>query len=345
MSESVAFGAEPLVSVGDLEVCFESRMGRRNVLERIWLEVPRGRIVGVVGESGSGKTVMARTMMGMLPATATVTAGRMRFGELECDLMSGSTSVAGLRGRRMSMVFQNAKNSLNPLMTVETQVLRVLSRQRPGASPAELREGMLALLRSVDLREVEAVASKYPHQLSGGMAQRVVLALAIACEPELLIADEPTTALDVTTQAEILALMRQLSLQNSMSILLISHDLGVISELCETVIVMHAGHIVERGAVAQVLGRPAHPYTAALLDSIPRVDGGQRLRTIPGAVPDLLDPPKGCRFKSRCPYAREGCDEYPGERSIAPGHAVNCLLYEAEGSTLERSGTPSEVRR
>jgi len=285
----------------------------------------RGRTLGIVGESGCGKSVTALSIMGLVPRPpGRIVAGEVRF-EGEDLLRLSPARLRELRGARLSMIFQEPMTSLNPAFTVGDQVAEALLRHEK-TSRKEAKHNAIEMLRRVRIPSPERRARDYPHRLSGGMRQRVMIAMALACNPQLLIADEPTTALDVTIQAQILELMRALRSELGTAIILITHDLGVIAELADDVIVMYAGKVVERCPVSSLFTEPHHPYTIGLLGSIPRLDlAQQRLSAIEGTVPDAAAMPAGCRFHARCPFAVNKCrEEVPPLLPIEENHFVAC---------------------
>jgi peptide/nickel transport system ATP-binding protein len=315
----------PLLDVNDLRVAFEGDRGRvTEVLSGISFTLARGRTLGIVGESGCGKSVTALSMMRLLPKDTARVAGSVLFEGREL-LGLPEREMQGLRGNRLAMIFQEPMTSLNPSYTVGDQVGEALIRHR-GLSRKQARAEAAALLKRVRIPSPEARVDEYPHKLSGGMRQRVMIAMALACEPALLIADEPTTALDVTIQAQILDLLRRLREETGTAIVLISHDLGVVAEMCDEVVVMYAGEIVERAPAGELFSRPEHPYTVGLIGSIPRLGPRKaRLAAIRGTVPSLIGGSAGCRFAPRCPFADERC------RGLAPplldtgaGHLSRC---------------------
>jgi oligopeptide/dipeptide ABC transporter ATP-binding protein len=318
--------SEPLLRVTGLRTWFDTEVGPARAVDGLSLHVEAGEAVGLVGESGCGKTVTALSLLGLLPSPpARVAPGSsIRFRDEE--LVGAPASVLRrIRGDELAMVFQEPDAALNPVYTVGEQVAEVLrSHRRMGAR--EAREAAARTLGEVGLPDAARRLDAYPHQLSGGMRQRVVLAMALACRPALLVADEPTTALDVTVQAQILELVDRLRRDRRMALLLITHDLGVVAEVCDRVLVMYAGRIVEEGEVAEVFRAPRHPYTRGLLDSLPRVEEpGRRLRPIAGGVPPATAWPDGCRFRPRCPFARPACAADQELQAVSPpGHAVRC---------------------
>jgi peptide/nickel transport system ATP-binding protein len=315
----------PLLRVEDLAITFEGDRGRRTtVVTGISFEIGRGETVGIVGESGCGKSVTALATMRLLPAQTSQVAGKVWFEGRHLQDLS-ERQMQELRGNRVAMIFQEPMTSLNPSYTVGDQIGEALQRHR-GLSAAKAREEAIRLLKLVRIPSPETRVDAYPHKLSGGMRQRVMIAMALACEPALLIADEPTTALDVTIQAQILDLLRDLSRATGTSVLLITHDLGVVAEMCTRVIVMYAGEIVEQARVDDIFARPQHPYTVGLLGSIPRTgDSRSRLSSIAGSVPALTVPIPGCRFAPRCPFADAKCNATaPPLADTGDGHLSRC---------------------
>ena len=318
-----------LLEVQELHTSFFTHMGEVQAVRGVSFYVDQGEVIGVIGESGCGKSVTALSIMGLLSKQGRVTDGEVRFkGE---NLLSLSKKDrAGMRGKHIAMIFQDSMTSLDPVFTVGDQMSEVL-RYHTGIGKEEALARCIEMLGLVGMQEPEKWVSAYPHELSGGMRQRVTTALALSCEPELLLADEPTTALDVTIQAQIFELMEKLKREHDTAIMLITHDMGVVSELADDVAVMYMGSIVERGSVREVLKYPAHPYTAALLRSIPILHKGrgQRLEPIRGSTPDPYDRPKGCQFAPRCDFCCEKCrQEMPPEVPVCDGHAVRCWNAE-----------------
>jgi peptide/nickel transport system ATP-binding protein len=297
--------ADRVLEIKDLKVVFRGEQATHAV-DSVDLEVARGATLGLVGESGCGKSVTALAVMGLLPAAAAEISGAVRFDGIDLFTLPAD-DMRDLRGDRLAMIFQEPMTSLNPSYTVGEQIIESLVRHR-GLSRARARSRAIELLRRVHIASPEQRVDDYPHKLSGGMRQRVMIAIALACDPQLLIADEPTTALDVTIQAQILDLMRELKAASRATIILITHDLGVVAEICDEVAVMYAGEVVERASVDALFERPQHPYTLGLLGSLPRLDRRvAELATIQGMVPDMTAPPPGCRFAPRCPFADERC--------------------------------------
>lgn len=306
-------GVPPLLEVEGLDVRFPTRDGALHAVQDVSFSLPRGARVGLVGESGSGKSVTGLALLGLLGGGGAAVRGVVRLGGRALP-PTGGPGWRGVRGSRVAMVFQDPATALDPRMRVGEQVVEALALERPGMTRAERRSAAVGLLARVGLPDPGARVDAYAHELSGGMRQRVCIAAALACGPELLVADEPTTALDVTVQAQVMALLGRLQEESGMAVLLVSHDLGLVAEWCEDVMVMYAGQLVERGPAPRVLSAPRHPYTAGLLASLPRAgERRARLPEVPGVVPDLRRPPAGCRFHPRCPRAGERC------RAEAPG--------------------------
>ena len=296
----------PLLAIEGLKVVFHGERGRAtHAVDTIDLTLMRGATLGIVGESGCGKSVTALAIMGLLSKTAAV-SGAVRFDG--ADLVNlPQAQIRELRGNRLAMIFQEPMTSLNPSYSIGEQIVESLVEHR-GLSRKDARRRAIELLRRVDIPSPEKRIDDYPHRLSGGMRQRAMIAMALACEPELLIADEPTTALDVTVQAQILDLLRELRRAGRVAVILITHDLGIVAEICDAVAVMYAGEVVERAPAAALFERPAHPYTVGLLGSLPRLDHQvEKLAAIEGMVPDMSALPSGCRFAPRCPFADDRC--------------------------------------
>jgi peptide/nickel transport system ATP-binding protein len=314
----------PLLKVEDLTVEFRTRDGTVKALEDVSFAVNKGETVGIVGESGSGKSVTAFSVMGLLPPAGRVTRGRAVFGGL--DLLTASArQLDEYRGRELSMIFQNPRTALNPIRTVGQQLVDVLLRHA-NLFRVDARARAIDLLARVQIPDPERRFRAFPFELSGGMCQRVMIALAIACAPALLIADEPTTGIDVTTQAGILDLLRELGSQSRMATILITHDLGVVAERCDRIVVMHGGHVVETAPTRELFTSPRHPYTARLIASTPRPGAKLAdLLPIPGSVPDLRQALPPCRYRPRCERALPRCDESPLPRLVlTPRHLVAC---------------------
>ena len=317
--------AEPVLDVRNLHVYIGTPRGAVRAVQDVSLQVGRAQALGVVGESGSGKSMMARAVMGTLPPRA-VCSGTVLFKGR--DLLSLPRKERGeIWGKQVAMVFQDPGRSLNPVVRVERQLTEGM-RKLLGVGRSEARGRAVELLKEVGVPDPERRLSAYPHELSGGMRQRVMIAIALACEPDLLIADEPTTALDVTIQRQILDLLRRVQRDRGMSLLLISHDLAVVAGQTDRVAVMYAGRLAEIGSTRRVFGSPRHRYTHALLEATPTLqhDRAAPLRLIPGTLPDPTDPPEGCRFVTRCAHAGDAClDPGPRMEPVAPDHHVACV--------------------
>ncbi|WMC10195.1 ABC transporter ATP-binding protein [Oceanimonas pelagia] len=315
-----------LLQVNNLAVSFTTEAGCFRVVDDVSFSLAPGQTLGLVGESGCGKSVTALSLLGLLPQPAgRVEGGRALFQGQDLLTLDPQQRYR-LRGNKIAMIFQEPMTALNPVHTVGRQLMEVYELHRPELNKAQRRQAALALLRRVGIPEAEARLSAYPHQLSGGMRQRVMIAMALACEPELLICDEPTTALDVTIQAQILHLIRELQQQNNMAVIFITHDLGVVAQLCDQVLVMYAGRSAEQADVYELFERPRHPYTQGLLASIPRLDrpGKTELPVIAGQVPSLEQLPSGCRFANRCPHRTEVCAVQPLPEQASELHHVWC---------------------
>ena len=320
----------PALTISGLRTQFSTPQGSLTAVDGIDLTVPRGSIVGLVGESGCGKSVTALSVLGLVPAGGAVTAGEIWFQGRDLRRLP-EKALRKLRGDRLAMIFQDPMTSLNPVYPVGRPVAEVLRLHR-GMDRKRAREKTIDLFRQVGISDPEARCDAYPRQLSGGLRQRVMIAMAMACEPELLLADEPTTALDVTIQAQILSLMGQLRREHGTAILLITHNLGVVAQLCDLVYVMYAGQIVESAETFALFREARHPYTQGLRRAIPALEGGQaRLYTIRGTVPDLRSPPPGCRFCPRCDRASDECARrVPPLREVGRGHFVRCFRAAEE---------------
>ena len=322
----------PLLSIADLKVTFRGDDGRiTHAVDGVDLSVARGTTLGVVGESGCGKSVTSLAIMGLLPKASAEVTGQVTFDDIDLLAISDH-ALRDLRGERLAMIFQEPMTSLNPSYTIGEQIIETLTRHR-GVSRHEARARAIEMLRRVKIPSPERRIDDYPHKLSGGMRQRVMIAIALACDPDLLIADEPTTALDVTIQAQILDLLRELKSRSSLSaIILITHDLGVVADICDEVAVMYAGEVVERAPVDALFAGPEHPYTVGLLGSMPRLDRRvEHLATIEGTVPNMATLPPGCRFAPRCPFADGRCHaERPPIVQVTPDHWSRCFYTPLE---------------
>jgi peptide/nickel transport system ATP-binding protein len=321
----------PLIEIEGLRVVFHGDDGRTtHAVDQVDLTVANGATLGLVGESGCGKSVTSLAIMGLLPKRSAEVTGAIRFDGFDLLDVPDNT-LRDLRGNRLAMIFQEPMTSLNPSFTIGDQIVEVILRHR-GGSHRQARERAIELLRRVHIPSPEKRIDEYPHKLSGGMRQRVMIAMALACDPRLLIADEPTTALDVTLQAQILDLMRELKDASNAAIILITHDLGVVAEVCDEVAVMYAGEIVERAPVDELFSNPQHPYTVGLLGSIPRLDHRvAHLATIEGMVPNMTNPPAACRFAARCPFVADICTKTPPPLAmVSAGHVSRCLRAPLE---------------
>lgn len=321
---------QPLLSVENLSVNFRTYAGTVRAVRDVSFTLDKGEILGIVGESGCGKSVTASSLLGLIPSPpGEIAAGRILFEGRDIAAL-GEPELRRLRGNAISMIFQDPMTSLNPVLTIGSQLGECFTAHgRPGGG--SVAEQAVAMLRLVGIPAPEVRLGQYPHQLSGGMRQRVMIAMALAMNPRILIADEPTTALDVTIQAQIIDLMKKLNRELGTAIILISHDLGVVAGLCGRVQVMYAGQVVEAAAVDELFARPRHPYTLGLLQSVPRLDGVRgRLEAIEGQPPDLLAPPAGCAFAPRCRFAMRACREVPPLFAPAPGHVSRCWLVHPD---------------
>jgi oligopeptide/dipeptide ABC transporter ATP-binding protein len=319
---------QPILEVRHLITRFRTDDGVVTAVDDISFDVYPGDALAIVGESGCGKTVTSKSIMRLLPSHVTIIDPKSSARMGGVDLLKASESdMRKIRGDKIAMIFQEPMTSLNPVFRVGWQIDEAL-KYHTSLNRRQRRERAIEMLRLVEIPNPERRIDEYPHQLSGGMRQRVMIAIALCCEPDILIADEPTTALDVTIQAQILALMNNLREKLNTAIVLITHDLGVVAQTCDRIIVMYAGRIVESGSVIDIFKDPQHPYTRALIDSIPKSGGrqrGRRLATIPGIVPSLTDLPPGCRFNARCPYAQDRCrGEEPDLTPLSQGREVRC---------------------
>ncbi len=322
---------EALLKIENLNVYFKTEDGRIQAVKDVSFEIGKGELVALVGESGCGKSITSLSIMGLTPRGCQVEAGSIRLQDRELTAIKPD-ELRKLRGKELAMIFQEPLTSLNPLFTIGYQLMETI-RIHNQVTKKEAREKAIELLKKVEIPRPESILKEYPNALSGGMRQRVMIAIAMANNPTLLIADEPTTALDVTIQAQILRLMRQLMKEYEASILFITHDLGVVAEIADRVIVMYAGQIVEQGDVFSLFGRPLHPYTQGLMNSTIRINQPDEiLGTISGVVPNLSAMPEGCRFHPRCPYAREDCKKIMPELStVSENRCVRCIHWEELG--------------
>jgi oligopeptide transport system ATP-binding protein len=328
---------QSLLQVRDLRVSFSTYAGEVQAVRGVSFDLRRGETLAIVGESGSGKSVTAKSIMRLLPEANTMIKGGEILFEGQDILKLSQRQMKDIRGPKIAMVFQDPMTSLDPTMRVGRQITESL-KEHLGLSTQRARERAIELLTLVGISNPEERVKQYPHQFSGGMRQRVVIAIALACDPQILIADEPTTALDVTIQAQILELLRELQEQLGMSVILITHDLGVVAHTAHRVAVMYAGKIVETGTLREIFYNPQMPYTWGLLSSIPlpTADRSQDLIPIPGSPPDMHDPPKGCPFTPRCPYAMRICaEEMPEYTTFSSEHKAACWLHHPMAPDVE----------
>ncbi len=329
--------SEPLLQVDDLRVEFWTARGTVHAVNGISFDIAPGETLGIVGESGCGKSVTSLALLGILARAGRVVGGRATFQGRDL-LQLSDAELRTIRGREIAMIFQDPMSSLNPVLTVGRQIREALETHF-GMEKAPANKRTAELLDQVGIPSAKLRLKDYPHQFSGGMRQRAMIAMALACEPKLLIADEPTTALDVTIQAQILDLLRELVADRDTGLILITHDLGVVAGMCERVNVMYAGMFVETGSATALFARPRHPYTLGLLQSVPRLDAGrrQRLQPIEGAPRDMLSPPRECPFAPRCRYeVEESRQELPQLEEIEPGHLVACHFWQKVRADADR---------
>ncbi|ADN01252.1 ABC transporter ATP-binding protein [Spirochaeta thermophila] len=326
--------SDTVLQVEDLRTYFRTDDGVVKAVDGVSFSVRAGEIVGIVGESGCGKSVTSLSVMRLVPSPpGKIVGGRILFQGKDL-LELPEKEMRGIRGKDISMIFQDPMTSLNPFLRISTQMIETI-RLHQGLEAKAAREKAVEMLSLVGIPSPHKRIDAYPHQFSGGMRQRVMIAMALSCNPKILIADEPTTALDVTIQAQILDLMKDLAHRFGTSVILITHDLGVVAGMCNRVHVMYAGRIVEEAPVDRLFASAAHPYTSALINSVPRLDKprGRRLFSIPGQPPNLIDLPECCPFYPRCPKAMDVCKRaYPPETVLEDGHTVKCWLYAEEGS-------------
>ena len=324
---------EPVIlQIENLKTSFFTSNGEVQAVRGISLEVHKGEILGIVGESGSGKSVTSMSVLRLLADTAKIKEGRILFEDKDLTKFN-KKKMQKIRGEEIAMIFQDPMSSLNPLIPVGKQVAEMIQTHHPEVKGDQLKQKVLDLFKMVRIPEPEKRYKSYPHEFSGGMRQRVMIAMAFANHPKLLIADEPTTALDVTIQDQILKQMRNMQQEFGTSIMFITHDLGVVAELCYRVVVMYGGLIMEQAPINEIFDNPKHPYTLGLLASIPRLnqDKSKRLVPIAGSPPDMINPPKGCPFAPRCPYARNICAaECPEFTKISPEHSSRCWLLDPQ---------------
>ncbi len=319
----------PLLEVKDLLVNFYTRGGVVQASRGVSFQVGYGETLGIVGESGSGKSVSVQAVMGLIGTPGQIESGDIRFKGRSLMDKAGQKFVHKVRGKEISMIFQDPMTSLNPLFTIGTQITEVLHHHLD-MNKNQAQKRAVELLELVDINAPEKRLKQYPHEMSGGMRQRVMIAIALACEPQLIIADEPTTALDVTIQAQILELLTDLQERLNVSVILITHDLGVVAQLCHRVAVMYAGHIIEVGEVDKVFADPLHPYTKGLIKATPSLDNvTERMVSIDGVPPNLITPPPGCAFSPRCEHANEGCNKSQSLKPVGDDRFV-CCKYAIE---------------
>ena len=333
----------PLLEVGNLSTHVRAPEGRIHAVDGVSFVLEKGQTLGIVGESGSGKSLIALSIMGLLPAPAMIVSGSIHFDDHE---LTGGNRLEQIRGRDLAMIFQDPATSLHPMLPIGTQIAEVLQRHLE-MSKQQARKRALELLEEVEIPNARMNLDSYPHNLSGGMRQRVMIAIALSCNPKLLIADEPTTALDVTIQAGVLDLLDELRVRHEMALVLISHDMGVIAQVADEILVMYAGQVVEQAPTHPLFEQPEHPYTVALLEALPDPDDDgirhRRLSAIPGRPPVVIDPGPGCRFAPRCPHASltDGCAQTtPPLRAIRPGHLVRSAHPTSERAARSAAPVP-----
>jgi oligopeptide/dipeptide ABC transporter ATP-binding protein len=321
--------SEPLVEIRELETAFDTNAGKFQALRGINLRIDRGERVGLVGESGSGKSVTARSILRLIDDPGEIEGGSIEFqGENLLDASDGR--MREIRGRNITMIFQDPSTSLNPVYSVRNQMVEAIAHNRD-IGDAEAEDVALENLELVDMPEPERVLNSYPHELSGGMKQRVSIAMTLGFDPDLIIADEPTTALDVTVQKKVLDIFQRIVDERDLSVLWITHNLGVVAEFCDKVAVIYAGEIVEYGDIYQIFDNPTHPYTRELLETIPNIERpDEQLRVIEGTVPSMANPPSGCTFHPRCPDAERRCETTRPEKVTGDRHEAACLVHDVE---------------
>jgi len=327
---------EKIVDVKNLKTSFYTHLGEVQAVRGVSFDVKKGEVLGIVGESGSGKSVTAMSVMKLVGYPGEIKAGEIIFkGE---DLVKKKDKeMLSIRGDKISMIFQDPMTSLNPVYTIGNQIMEAITRHQ-GLNKKDARKKAIEMLKLVGIPSPEDRIDNYPHEFSGGMRQRAMIGIALSCEPDLLIADEPTTALDVTIQAQIMELLKELKDKIDTSIILITHDLGVVADTCDKIMVMYGGLAMERGTAQEIFYDPKHPYTMGLLKSIPRMDLNEtgRLVPIPGTPPDLISPPEGCPFSARCPYSMKICKiEMPEYTQFSEGHEAACWLLHEDAPKVE----------
>ena len=334
----------PLLQINDLKTYFFTQDGTVKAVDGVTFSIDDGRTLGVVGESGCGKSVTAMSILRLISRPGRIVDGQILLEGQDLVTMS-EDSIRDVRGNSISMIFQEPMTSLNPVFTCGDQIAETVSLHLGLDRKASMQRAV-EMLQRVGISDAKRRAKEYPHQLSGGMRQRVMIAMALSTNPAILIADEPTTALDVTIQAQILEVMKEMRAQNKMAIMLITHDLGVVAEMADDVVVMYAGKVVEQATATDIFAQPHHPYTIGLLHSIPRLgDRVRRLEVIKGVVPNPLNLPEGCLFKRRCPFAMPICDVAPPLQVVAPGHLSRCWLTpEGNEPSIGRDADPEVAR-
>ncbi|WP_400164663.1 ABC transporter ATP-binding protein [Brevibacillus sp. TJ4] len=328
---------EHLLEIKDLQVNFKTYGGEVKAVRGVSFHVDKGETVAVVGESGCGKSVTAQAIMGLIPSPpGRIAGGQVYYEGVELTALPKKEMLAK-RGTEIAMIFQDPMTALNPTMRVGAQIVEGFVRTQK-VSKEEARKRAIELLQMVGIPDAEKRVDQYPHEFSGGMRQRVVIAIALACNPKLVIADEPTTALDVTIQAQILDLLKKLQAENQLAVIMITHDLGVVAEVAHRAVVMYAGIVVETGTVEDIFAAPKHPYTWGLMRSLPRIDGQTKERLVPidGTPPDLFQPPTGCPFAARCDYAMEICQQQmPPENDFGSNHKAACWLHDPRAPKID----------
>lgn len=316
---------QALLHIENLKTVISSKDGKLVPVDGVDITIPKGKTVGIVGESGCGKSMTAMSIMGLLPNTTHIEEGKILFQDMDLTKLNPK-ELRKITGDKISIIFQEPMTSLNPVIQVGKQVREAILLHEK-VSKEEAKQRVIEIFRQVGIPEPERRYNAYPHQLSGGLRQRVMIGMAMVCNPDLLIADEPTTALDVTIEAQILHLMRQLQKDKGTSIMMITHNLGVVAEICDQVYVMYAGKVVESAEVHELFQNPKHPYTQGLLGALPKMDSRQRLNSIDGMVPTLKDMPTGCRFAPRCPMATQKCrEEQPALVDVTAEHQARCFM-------------------
>ncbi len=323
-----------LLEVKGLTTAFTGDYGQNISVDHIDFHVDEGEVVCIVGESGCGKSVTSLSIMGLLGRGGKVTEGSVLFEGTDLLALT-EKEMDKVRGAKMTMIFQDPLTSLNPVFTVGSQIVESI-RTHMQLSKEEAKKRAIELLRKVGMPDPQGTMKKYPHTLSGGMRQRVMIAMALACDPKLLIADEPTTALDVTIQAQIMKLLKELQKETGMAMILITHDIGVVAQMADRVMVMYAGQIIEEAPVKELFQNPGHPYTRALLDTVPTIldSADRKLVSIPGIVPENYDDIKGCRFADRCIYRKEVCDKWQESYEFGNGHTARCIVMKEGGNSI-----------